>query len=103
MPKGNSWLQRSRTALTTTRAPAERNVCGDDWKVGHVSLPWSEEEPFENRAFYKHFVTYGTGKRLVGPLILSVEAACLAHEFSAFFSYCKQMSQFVDIIQLVCT
>jgi len=50
-----------RTALTTTRAPAERNVCGDDWKVGHVSLPWSEDEPFGDRAFYKHFVPTGRG------------------------------------------
>ncbi len=30
--------------LTTTRAPAERNVSGE---VEHVSLPWSEENLLE--------------------------------------------------------
>jgi hypothetical protein len=33
--------------LTTTRAPAERNVSGARSDVEQVSLPSSEEEPFE--------------------------------------------------------
>ena len=44
------------TALTTTRAPAERNVSGDDGKAEDVSLPWSEDERFGDPAFYKHLV-----------------------------------------------
>jgi hypothetical protein len=47
--------------LTTFRAPAERNVSGDEWKIEHVSLLWSDEESFEDRAFYKHFVPTGRG------------------------------------------
>jgi hypothetical protein len=47
--------------LTTIRAPAERNVSGDEWKIEHVSLLWSDEESFEDRAFYKHFVPTGRG------------------------------------------
>lgn len=47
------------TALTTPRAPAERNVSGDRSEVEQVSLQWSEEEPLGGRAFYKHLVPTG--------------------------------------------
>jgi len=49
--------------LTTSRAPAERNVSGDGWKIEHVSLLWSDEGPLGSRAFYKHFVPLGRGIR----------------------------------------
>ena len=33
-----------------------------DREVEHVSLQWSEEEPFGDAAVYKHFVPTGRGK-----------------------------------------
>src|SRR6266550_1381694 len=60
-----SWLQRNQMfiepLLTTTRAPAERNVQAMSGEVEHVSLLWSDEESFGGRAFYKYFVPTGRG------------------------------------------
>ena len=44
--------------LTTNRAPAERNVSGPEWEIEHVSLRWSDEEPFGGRHIHKHFVLF---------------------------------------------
>jgi hypothetical protein len=65
LSRNQSWLQRSQMfiepLLTTIRAPAERNVSGDEWEIEHVSLLWSDEESHGGRAFYKHFVPTGRG------------------------------------------
>ena len=45
----------------TTRAPGERNVCGDEiCEIGYVSLLRSEENLLE-LPFYKHYVPTGRG------------------------------------------
>jgi hypothetical protein len=44
----------------TNRAPAERNVCGDELRIGAVSLLRSEENLLE-LSFYRHFVPMGRG------------------------------------------
>ena len=50
----------------TTRAPAERNVCGDEYAQSDVSLLRSEENLLEF-PFYKHYVP-PTGRGTVGNL-----------------------------------
>lgn len=60
-------------SLSTENATAhEHSKVSRGSKQDHETKE-KDGEPFGGRAFYKHFVPTGRGKRLAGPVILSVE------------------------------
>jgi len=65
--------------LPTIRAPAERNVSGDEWEIEHVSLLWSDEGSLGSRGFYKHFVPLGRGSCAQKTLSEKQEVTNLLH------------------------
>jgi hypothetical protein len=55
--------------LRTIRAPAERNVSGDEWESEYISLCWSEKESFEGRGSINITPLRGVGT-LAGKILL---------------------------------